>query len=72
MSTPALTEAALADSLPIMRNRQWTVLMRATMRQWRSRIGLVIVVALVLNSGVLNLTPTQAVAVASNGTCSAV
>jgi peptide/nickel transport system permease protein len=48
MSTPALTGEALADTLPTMRNRQWTVLMRSTLRQWRARIGLVIVVLLVL------------------------
>jgi peptide/nickel transport system permease protein len=48
MSTPAMTAEALTDTLPAMRNRQWTMLLRSTMRQWRARIGLLIVVVLVL------------------------
>jgi len=48
MSTPAMTAEAFTDTLPAMRNRQWTMLLRSTMRQWRARIGLLVVVVLVL------------------------
>ncbi|HET8979494.1 MAG TPA: ABC transporter permease [Solirubrobacteraceae bacterium] len=49
MSTSAVTSEALAATAPPeMRQRQWRVLARATMSQWRSRIGLVIVVVMVL------------------------
>ena len=48
MSTPAMTVDQVAGAPPAMRNRQWTALMRATLGMWRSRIGLVIVLALVL------------------------
>ena len=50
MSTPEITildpiEPAIDEP---MRQHQWRVLLRATMHQWRSRIGLVIFVAMVL------------------------
>lgn len=49
MSTSAVSgEALAAASPPEMRQRQWRVLLRATMSQWRSRIGLAIVVVMVL------------------------
>ena len=48
MSTPAMTVDQVAGQAPAMRSRQWTQLMRATLRMWRARIGLVIVAILVL------------------------
>jgi peptide/nickel transport system permease protein len=49
MSTSAVTSEALATAAPPeMRQRQWRVLLRATMSQWRSRIGLVMVTIIVL------------------------
>jgi peptide/nickel transport system permease protein len=48
MSTPAMTVDRVAGAPPAMRQRQWATLLRATVRQWRSRIGLTIVVILVL------------------------
>ncbi len=49
MSTSAVTGEALAAAAPPeMRQRQWRVLLRATMSQWRSRIGLVMVAVIVL------------------------
>jgi peptide/nickel transport system permease protein len=49
MSTSAVSGEALAAAAPPeMRQRQWRVLLRATMRQWRSRIGLAIFVLMVL------------------------
>jgi peptide/nickel transport system permease protein len=49
MSTSAVTGEALAAAAPVeMRQRQWRVLLSATLRQWRSRIGLTIVVFMVL------------------------
>ncbi len=48
MSTPALTADAVAAVAPAMRQRQWTVLVRGTLRQWRARIGLGIFVLMVL------------------------
>jgi peptide/nickel transport system permease protein len=49
MSTSAVSGEALAAAAPPeMRQRQWRVLLRATMSQWRSRIGLAIVVLIVL------------------------
>jgi peptide/nickel transport system permease protein len=48
MSTPAMTVDAAAAAPPAMRNRQWTLLLRVMMRQWRARIGLAIVAVLVL------------------------
>ncbi|HEY2439130.1 MAG TPA: ABC transporter permease [Solirubrobacteraceae bacterium] len=49
MSTSAVSGEALAAAAPPeMRQRQWRVLLRATMSQWRSRIGLAIVVVMVL------------------------
>ncbi|HET9102518.1 MAG TPA: ABC transporter permease [Solirubrobacteraceae bacterium] len=48
MSTPALTADTAVAATPAMRNRQWAVLVRATMGMWRARIGLTIVVILVL------------------------
>jgi peptide/nickel transport system permease protein len=43
-----MTVDAAAAAPPAMRNRQWTVLLRVMMRQWRARIGLTIVSILVL------------------------
>jgi peptide/nickel transport system permease protein len=49
MSTSAVSGEALAAAAPPeMRQRQWRVLLGATMRQWRSRIGLAIFVLMVL------------------------
>ncbi|MGH2927001.1 MAG: ABC transporter permease, partial [Solirubrobacteraceae bacterium] len=48
MSTPALTADLAAGGAPAMRQRQWTLLVAATMRQWRARIGLVVFVVMVL------------------------
>jgi peptide/nickel transport system permease protein len=48
MSTPAMTVDAAAGAPPAMRNRQWTVLVGAMMRQWRARIGLALVAILLL------------------------
>ena len=49
MSTSAVTSEALAAAQPpAMRQRQWAVLMRTTLRQWRARIGLTIFVLMVL------------------------
>ena len=49
MSTSAVTgEALAAATQPQMRQRQWRVLLAATLRQWRARIGLTIVVIMVL------------------------
>jgi peptide/nickel transport system permease protein len=49
MSTSAVGAEALAAAAPVeMRQRQWRVLLSATMSQWRSRIGLGIVVFMVL------------------------
>jgi peptide/nickel transport system permease protein len=51
MSTSAVSGEALAAAAPPeMRQRQWRVLLGATMRQWRSRIGLAIFVLMVLIS----------------------
>ncbi len=47
MSTPAMTVDHVASAPPAMRNRQWATLLRATLHQWRGRIGLVIVAILV-------------------------
>jgi peptide/nickel transport system permease protein len=46
MSTPAMTVDQVASAPPAMRNRQSTVLLRATLHQWRGRIGLVLVLIL--------------------------
>lgn len=48
MSTPTLTADAVPATRPAMRQRQWTVLIRGTLRQWRARIGLGIFVLMVL------------------------
>ncbi|HWE13930.1 MAG TPA: ABC transporter permease [Solirubrobacteraceae bacterium] len=48
MSTPAITAEATGVAPPSMRQRQWAVLLRATLRQWRARIGLGIFVIMVL------------------------
>jgi peptide/nickel transport system permease protein len=48
MSTPVITADQLAGAPPAMRQRQWTLLLRATLRQWRARIGLAIFVLMVL------------------------
>jgi peptide/nickel transport system permease protein len=48
MSTPAMTVDAVPSTAPAMRQRQWTTLLRATLRQWRARIGLGIFVIMVL------------------------
>ncbi len=48
MSTPELTIDAAAAAAPEMRQRQWSVLVRATLRQWRARIGLAIFVLMVV------------------------
>ena len=48
MSTSAVSGEALAAAAPPeMRQRQWRVLLSATMRQWRSRIGLAIFLLMV-------------------------
>ncbi len=48
MSTSAVSGEALATAAPPeMRQRQWRVLLGATMRQWRSRIGLAIFLLMV-------------------------
>jgi peptide/nickel transport system permease protein len=39
-------DTAVASAAPAMRSRQWLVLLRTTLRQWRGRIGLTIVVIL--------------------------
>jgi len=49
MSTSAVSGEALAAAAPPeMRQRQWRVLLRSTMSQWRSRIGLAMVAVIVL------------------------
>lgn len=49
MSTSAVSAEALAAAEPVeMRQRQWRVLLRSTLSQWRARIGLTIVVIMVL------------------------
>src|ERR1700760_3402385 len=49
MSTSAVSgEALAAVEPPQMRQRQWRALLGATMRQWRSRIGLAIFLLMVL------------------------
>jgi len=48
MSTPAMTVDQVAAAPPAMRQRQWSVLLRGTLRQWRSRIGLTIFVFMVI------------------------
>ncbi len=48
MSTPALTIDGAAAAVPEMRQRQWAMLLRATLRQWRARIGLAIFVVMLL------------------------
>ncbi|MGB9185809.1 MAG: ABC transporter permease [Solirubrobacteraceae bacterium] len=48
MSTPAITAETAGAAPAAMRNRQWTVLLRATLGMWRARIGLFIVAILVL------------------------
>jgi peptide/nickel transport system permease protein len=47
MSTPAMTVDQAVAAPPAMRNRQWMTLLRATISQWRGRIGLLIVLVLV-------------------------
>jgi len=46
MSTSVITAESLAEAPPAVGQRRWAALLRATMRQWRSRIGLMTVVAL--------------------------
>ena len=51
MSTPGITiddPLEPAGQIDAMRRRQWGVLLRATLHQWRSRIGLVIFVVMVV------------------------
>jgi peptide/nickel transport system permease protein len=48
MSTPAMTADTAVAAPPSMRNRQWLTLVKATLKQSRGKIGLVIVVILVL------------------------
>jgi peptide/nickel transport system permease protein len=51
MSTPEVTiydPIEPAGEIHEMRRRQWSVLLRATMHQWRARIGLVIFVVMVV------------------------
>lgn len=48
MSVAPMTADTAAAAPPAMRNRQWTTLLRATVHQWRGRIGLVLVVILVV------------------------
>jgi peptide/nickel transport system permease protein len=40
MTSGVITAEALAEAPPAVTQRQWAALLRATMRQWRSRIGL--------------------------------
>jgi peptide/nickel transport system permease protein len=47
MSVAPMTADTAAAAPPAMRNRQWASLLRATLHQWRGRIGLVIVIILV-------------------------
>ena len=48
MSTPVITADAVTVAPPSMGQRQWMVLVRATLRQWRARIGLAIFLLMVL------------------------
>ncbi|HLY48466.1 MAG TPA: ABC transporter permease [Solirubrobacteraceae bacterium] len=50
MSTSVLTPepVPVPQPAPAMRQRQWTVLLRGTLRQWRARIGLTLFLAMVL------------------------
>lgn len=48
MTASAAAPEALAGAPPQMRQRQWAVLARATLRQWRARIGLTVFVIMVL------------------------
>lgn len=48
MSTPAVTVDQVTAAPPRARKRRGTVLLRATLRQWRGRIGLTIFVFMVL------------------------
>ncbi len=47
MSVAPMTADTAVTAPPAMRNRQWATLLRATVHQWRGRIGLVIVIILV-------------------------
>ncbi len=47
MSATPMTVDQAVTAPPAMRNRQWVTLLRATVGQWRGRIGLVIVAILV-------------------------
>jgi peptide/nickel transport system permease protein len=47
MSVAPMTADTALAAAPPMRNRQWATLLRATVHQWRGRIGLVIVIILV-------------------------
>jgi peptide/nickel transport system permease protein len=47
MNVAPMTADTAAAAPPAMRNRQWVSLLRATLHQWRGRIGLVIVIILV-------------------------
>ena len=48
MTSGTIAAEALGAAPPAMRQRQWAALMRTTLRQWRSRIGLTIFVFMVL------------------------
>ncbi len=48
MSVAPMTADTAVAAPPAMRNRQWATLLKATLHQWRGRIGLVVVVILVL------------------------
>jgi peptide/nickel transport system permease protein len=48
MSVAPMTADTAVAAPPAMRNRQWATLAGATLRQWRGRIGLVVVLVLVL------------------------
>jgi peptide/nickel transport system permease protein len=48
MSVAPMTADTATVAAPAMRNRQWTALLRSTLRQWRGKIGLLITTFLVV------------------------
>jgi peptide/nickel transport system permease protein len=47
VSADAMDPETLVGPVPAMRNRQWTILLRSTVRQWRGKVGLAITTLMV-------------------------